>query len=85
MEDLPTFALKITQFCRQIYHTWSIWAFLTPWPLRKMLQVFWLDAERSFSAQRLLEMQLGGRSGEPTLWAPNMGEFVGILVVIEWL
>jgi hypothetical protein len=29
-----------------------------------MLQVFWLDAERSFSAQRLLEMQLGGRSGE---------------------
>ena len=25
MEYLPTFTLKITQFCRKIYHTWSMW------------------------------------------------------------
>ena len=25
LEYVPSFALKIAQFCRYIYHTWSIW------------------------------------------------------------
>ena len=78
MVYLPTFALKITQLCRKIYHTWSIWVYVLYLYILYIIRIIFINLRWWFEWRIHPKMNLNKNDHEKTLMSPV------IRMVIVW-